>query len=368
MEKEITRTDVERWLLEYQPYEINFKQYYEEYQKLLDIGLLYEDEEHISQSQRYSSLYFYTDLKSINPNYHSLKESLLFKESDWFHPFENVALQRAPRFFPEFRHAHEFFEICYILKGECIHTIYIDGKATEHTLYAGDLIIIPQNVPHAVRIISDSAAVNILVKSSTFKEAFMKNIPSHTLLFDFFVKVLYNTRADIYLVLHTEIGDSVLDAFYELAVDYCNEAAYNSKLLDLRLSVFFIKILNDYYETIEFFGNTENLQSRLPAILQYMEMHYNEINVSDIAAHFHFTTPYFSKIIRDSLGTTPISILQNIRVKKAIILLKESSLSIEHIAQIVGYEDTTHFIRIFKKSVGVTPAKYRKNEGQKTSM
>lgn len=360
--EQITRNDIERWLFEYQPYEINFKKYYEEYQKLLDISLLYKDEEHISHPQRYSSLHFYTDLKSINPNYHSLKESLFFKECDWFHPFENVSLQRAPRFFPEFRHTHEFFEICYVLKGECTHTIYTNGKAEEHVLSTGDIIILPQNISHAVRIVSDSAAVNILVKSSTFKEAFMNNIPSNTLLFDFFVKSLYSPQPDIFLILHTEMSTSVSNAFYELAADYCNEATYNSRLLDLRLSIFFIKILNEYYETIEFLGNAESLQNRIPAILQYMEMHYNEVNISDIASHFHFTTPYFSKIIRDSLGTTPISILQNIRVKKAALLLSESGLSVEHIAKIVGYEDTTHFIRIFKKAIGVTPARYRKDK------
>ncbi len=63
-----------------------------------------------------------------------------------------------------------------------------------------------------------------------------------------------------------------------------------------------------------------------------------------------FTTYYF---------ISPIQYLHRTRIKKAQLLLKETTLKIHEIGYQVGYESSTQFINHFKKHTGKTPAAYR---------
>lgn len=57
---------------------------------------------------------------------------------------------------------------------------------------------------------------------------------------------------------------------------------------------------------------------------------------------------------------TPIQFLNKIRIEKAKELLLNTDEKIVDISQIVGIENTNHFIRLFKEKTGVTPLTYRK--------
>ena len=50
------------------------------------------------------------------------------------------------------------------------------------------------------------------------------------------------------------------------------------------------------------------------------------------------------------------------RMKKARSLLKQTNKTVETIAAEVGYENVEHFNRLFRKSYGMTPVQYRKQQ------
>ena len=60
------------------------------------------------------------------------------------------------------------------------------------------------------------------------------------------------------------------------------------------------------------------------------------------------------------MGTTFSDYLTKVRLEEAKKHLAQG-LSVEKTAELVGYSDGNYFIKIFKKYVGVTPAKYRKS-------
>lgn len=57
---------------------------------------------------------------------------------------------------------------------------------------------------------------------------------------------------------------------------------------------------------------------------------------------------------------TPIQYLNKIRIEKAKELLLSTDEKIVDISQMVGIENTNHFIRLFKEKTGVTPLTYRR--------
>jgi AraC-like DNA-binding protein len=51
---------------------------------------------------------------------------------------------------------------------------------------------------------------------------------------------------------------------------------------------------------------------------------------------------------------------QKARSERALLLLRSSELSLEDVAERLGYSTLSNFVRAFRKWTGVTPAAYRK--------
>lgn len=68
----------------------------------------------------------------------------------------------------------------------------------------------------------------------------------------------------------------------------------------------------------------------------------------------------FDRRFRSATGYSPLGYIQSLRVEEAKQQLETSSDPIERIAQLVGYEDTASFRRLFRRLVGMTPGDYRR--------
>lgn len=67
----------------------------------------------------------------------------------------------------------------------------------------------------------------------------------------------------------------------------------------------------------------------------------------------------FIRRFREATGLTPLDYVHALRLEEAKQLLETGDLSVEAIANEVGYEDTSFFGRLFRRKVGLTPAQYR---------
>jgi AraC family transcriptional regulator of arabinose operon len=81
--------------------------------------------------------------------------------------------------------------------------------------------------------------------------------------------------------------------------------------------------------------------------------------VEKIAARVNLSKSYFQHIYKELFGCSVVSDMINGRLEYAKYLLANSSLSVAAIAKMCGYENDTHFMRQFKRFVGVTPSEYR---------
>jgi YesN/AraC family two-component response regulator len=93
-----------------------------------------------------------------------------------------------------------------------------------------------------------------------------------------------------------------------------------------------------------------------------------EITVKDLACKYAVNPNYFSTIFKQETGVTLMKYLSDTRINKACQLLRDTCSTISEIAQVVGYEDTQYFYRVFKKAIGQTPLEYRNNERYKSSV
>lgn len=82
----------------------------------------------------------------------------------------------------------------------------------------------------------------------------------------------------------------------------------------------------------------------------------NNITVSEIAYDLNMSLPSFSSKFKKVMGMTPNDYLTNLKLNEAARLLKFSSVT--EIAYDLGYENISHFIKLFKKKFGLTPKQY----------
>ena len=100
--------------------------------------------------------------------------------------------------------------------------------------------------------------------------------------------------------------------------------------------------------------------------IQYINDHYSEeLSLETISNIVGLNSVYFSTMFKKETKRSFVEFLTGIRIEKAAELLVNSSYNISEIAWKVGYQDEKYFMRVFKKTMGLTCAKYRKLYGRK---
>jgi AraC family transcriptional regulator, arabinose operon regulatory protein len=96
-------------------------------------------------------------------------------------------------------------------------------------------------------------------------------------------------------------------------------------------------------------------------MMQWIDNHLSEpFALEELAAHIHLTAPHTSRLFRSATGTTITDYLTSRRLEEACLLLQSTQLSVEEVGIRVGMPNASHFCTLFRKKMGVTPARFRK--------
>lgn len=95
-------------------------------------------------------------------------------------------------------------------------------------------------------------------------------------------------------------------------------------------------------------------------LVRYVNENYGKpLNLKELCASFYINMNYCCALFRRNLNTTFSTYVLELRLKKASWLICTTSLSIQEVAELTGYNDYYYFQRVFKKYYGMTPFKLR---------
>lgn len=95
----------------------------------------------------------------------------------------------------------------------------------------------------------------------------------------------------------------------------------------------------------------------------YIKEHLaDKLTLEDAAEHVSLSKSYFCRILKDELGYTFTEYVNHLRIERAKLYLRDSTMSIADIAYAVGFDDQSYFTRIFKKLTNTSPGQYRKSK------
>jgi AraC-like DNA-binding protein len=99
-------------------------------------------------------------------------------------------------------------------------------------------------------------------------------------------------------------------------------------------------------------------------IERYIDEHIAEkIGLNEICNEFFLSKNAVYRLFHDEMHSTVNDFIVTKRLKQAQeLLLSEQELNITQIATLCGFTDYNYFIRLFKKQVGITPLRFRKEK------
>lgn len=109
------------------------------------------------------------------------------------------------------------------------------------------------------------------------------------------------------------------------------------------------------------YGSLLGKNRTLSQLLSYIQQHFREpITLEQISKACFCNVYYLSHIFTQEQGMSIGKYILSRRMEEAKRLLKETALPVNEVGCAVGLTDASYFCRIFKKSCGMTPLKYRK--------
>jgi AraC-like DNA-binding protein len=105
-----------------------------------------------------------------------------------------------------------------------------------------------------------------------------------------------------------------------------------------------------------------DLANKLKQVCGYIQNHYHQsLSISELSrqAGMHINT--FERAFKELLGASPRGYIEHLRMKKAAMLLLQTTLSIKEISTNTGYSGANYFTAVFRKRYRCSPREYRKN-------
>ncbi len=157
--------------------------------------------------------------------------------------------------------------------------------------------------------------------------------------------------------------DEVLQAYFNSLFSYFNEqSAPSQALLKLKFEELVVRMLSsDKYQVIEnYFG--EVCRSSKPSIRNIMDDNFcYNLSIAEFARLCARSVSTFKTEFKNLYHTTPARWLQEKRLEFSKYLIDTTDDTLDEICFRCGFENESHFVRVFKNKYGITPGRSRIN-------
>lgn len=160
---------------------------------------------------------------------------------------------------------------------------------------------------------------------------------------------------------HFENDDEISGLINKL-IRICSSGETTKNIFaDLNLKELLIRLMqSQHLQQVISEVRTSNNHSRQHFVLNYIREHLTEkIAVDTLCKQAYLSRNIFFKWFREQFGITPLEYINRERVNMAKQLLSQTSHSVNRVSDMCGFSDANYFIRVFKKTEGITPRTYQ---------
>lgn len=259
----------------------------------------------------------------------------------------------------QFQHFHTFYELCILLCPNAIH--FIEGIPYE--VQAFDIVGISPNRLHKTQYPTGRPCKRLIIQF---------NMPAH-------VSGLSNEYEQLLSIFNRDIPifrfDSELQRrlygklndIYQLAPqkDPMRNLIIHQKFIEFLILIFLNQNSNIYANETDL---TE-LEQKIYSVAGYIHAHYPEdLSLDSLAKHFCISASYLSHRFKEVTGFSVTDYIQMTRIRNVQALLINTKIPITEVAEPCGFNCFSQFNRVFRKHIGMSPSKYRKQSQSQHSV
>lgn len=229
-------------------------------------------------------------------------------------------------------HGREDFYLMYVSGGKLSVTL----PEGEVLICAGDYVIFPPRYKYRYRFDGDGEISYYFVHfTGSFAEDFMVKL-------GFF---------ELPSVSHAYASFNAAIQFEEIFAAFSGAPKLRDALLGAKLQGILCNLVS---------SNDRGRASRIKRSVEYLNSFYtDDISVPSLAKMENLSVSRYNAVFRETLGTSPIEYVTDLRIKHACTLLDTTDLSVGQVGNAVGYSDKYFFSKVFKKRLGTSPKSYR---------
>lgn len=269
---------------------------------------------------------------------------------------ELISLRPHTRFAAFPRHRHNYVEMMYMVAGETRHLI---NDREQVTLRAGELLMMNQRATHAIeRAEAGDVAVNIIVQPAFFREM-LAAVGEDNPLGRFLVGSLTDRPEALSSLVFRIAEDVPVQCVLESMVAALVMGGAPLRVNQAAMTLLFLHLLNRP-DTLSGAQPAQGDHALVWDALQEIQEHYAAPSLTALADRHRVTLSYVSRLVKRATGRSWTELLQEKRLLRADELLLRTRLPVAEIMNLVGYNNSSYFYRLYTQRFGLSPRMRRK--------
>lgn len=253
-----------------------------------------------------------------------------------------------PKHYDNQLHKHSFFEVCYVVEGE---GTYIDDQNT-FTLQENTLFLSRPEILHQIK---SEKGLSLLYVAFDLLESESN---------ESWIRIMETAKQCTEVILHNkdEIETALLWKSLLIQATKRQNEFFEEMLSTIAYSLI-LSILQDFVPALNR-SNHKHDPEQHSVLLTQAQLYINDnlsnsLKLTEVAKHLHISGRHLSRIFVSELGVSFSKYVQDERIKKAMILLKKSNLSLKEIAEETGFMNVHYFTRVFTSMMQTSPGRFR---------
>ena len=199
-----------------------------------------------------------------------------------------------------------------------------------------------------------SIIFGVLVRKDAFFRDYLSLLKEDMELFRFFVEPHTNRFSEEFLLLSLTKDHAVRKLLEMMVVEYADRKEDTQAVLKTLLSTLLLQIARRYRVTKPKIPERSVTQE----MVQYIRDHSASVTLSDLAREFSYHPNYISSMLSRKTGKAFSRIVLEERMSRALLLIRNTTLPLEHISTMLGYSDQSNFYKAFREYYGASPRDY----------
>lgn len=255
-------------------------------------------------------------------------------------------------------HRHNFVELLYMYKGCCQQ--FIENLNHMVTLEEGDVFLLNQNVVHGLlQKDKEAVLIKLIIPVDLLSHEFVQGLDKNSEMADFWISAKSRKNED-YHYLHYSgcVGEEKL-LIEKLMIEYYLDQQYCEMVIKncLQLLLIWLERGNRKCNSCKFRMSQGSLD--IGKIMEYIYENSASVTLEELANVFSYNSSYLSRMIRENCRISFMELVKECRLEKAIMLLASTEDTVEEIAHVVGYSNSTPIYQGIRQKFGMSPTEYR---------